>query len=312
MCVAPGRRSVASRSVIRMTTHGPVTDGRRLGSKRRLHPVLRVRAHESEALGALTSTRTYLSKGQHLVSRAVQRDRMTVPTKRWSSHHSQSHTLSRIHDPESDKAVPVLVVHGSADERIMARFMHVNTFTVIPAVRNARVVQCSSARCSTTSPVRHAPERRREEELAKTNQSADQLSGLPPSMRRCLSSGPPRSPEMPGQASPLLAVPQQRDIPRPRVIQSLPHLNGSASIHQIARASFSTSAMGGSFRPTVTEAGEGVGWMWFISPTTASKRFSNGFVRPSRCKQSIDYASFTIRRRRYFANYKALSHHSSV
>lgn len=64
------------------------------------------------------------------------------------------HTLSpirRFDDLEGGKPVPVLVIDGSADERIIRRLMYVNTFTVIPAVRNARVVQCSSTRCSTTS-----------------------------------------------------------------------------------------------------------------------------------------------------------------
>lgn len=59
--------------------------------------------------------------------------------------------IRRFDDPDGIKNVPVLLIDGSADERIIRRFMRVDSFKVLPNARNARVTQCTSTRCSTAS-----------------------------------------------------------------------------------------------------------------------------------------------------------------
>ncbi len=128
------------------------------------------------------------------------------------------HMLSRIRrfdDPEGIKNVPVLVIDGSADERIIKRFMHVGTFQVIPAARNARAVQCSSTRCSTISldPARNPSENGRKAARKRMKQLTSFIERLAAEHKRVLVVGPKAITGNPRTGkTPLLRVPSNVDL----------------------------------------------------------------------------------------------------
>ncbi|TXL62662.1 hypothetical protein [Zeimonas arvi] len=113
------------------------------------------------------------------------------------------------------KSSKVLVIDGSANREIIKQFMAITRFEQIAANRKARVVQCTSTRCSTTSlvPERNTSKKNKAAARKRLAQLEKFLARLAAEHERVLVVGPtaitgnPRT-----QAMPLIKVPANIDL----------------------------------------------------------------------------------------------------
>lgn len=123
--------------------------------------------------------------------------------------------ITRLSDPNPGLQPAVLVIDGSANPEIIGRFMRVARYSKHQATRRARVVQCISTRCSTTSLV---PQKNRDAKSARAarmrlKQLEKFIAGLASRHARVLVVGPQT---ITGNAAshlkPLINVPPNVDL----------------------------------------------------------------------------------------------------
>lgn len=147
------------------------------------------------------------------------------------AHRGQSHALSydpvtqmitvhlkksirRFEDYQRNVA-RVLVIDANADEELIGQFLRVGTFARIRASRQARVIQCRSTRCSTTSldPSRNADPTSRREAKQRLKEVGTMIARLAAQHSKVLVVGPQAIVGNPkDKAKPLLKVPINVDL----------------------------------------------------------------------------------------------------